>query len=394
MTLLFHERGVLNSPDAFLQVQHLYMKGTNVEIGAQIGGLARHRHQIEKKPVPDPLIAQCQNKYIETHYPIHWERMKGFAQAYGQSLDDTVCDFSTFGSPLGNTACSAVYYPPQTTVLHHGMLSRNLDFDIPLAAPQSIRERRTPFAKTYIMELRPDVGYASLTLFCFEVFGQALEGINSEGLAVVHLADATTATAFPHAGTGQLAVGLNEFLPIQLLLDTCSTAREAQEALLLNKHYYRCVPVHLLVADRAGNSFVWETGSIHNSEHIIDGKQQPQIVTNFLLHRYAPDVSFPETDPDRNSPENRFRILQRELRSIAGQYTPDFIRCTNLKVFYLDPMPHGKTASTQIARTLFHNIYDLDARTVRISFYLGEGEESGVENANVLRSEYIEFALG
>jgi len=393
MALELRERDVIATLDTFLRVQHLYMKGTNIEIGAQIGELARHRHQIEIKTVPNVLIAQCQNKYLQTHYPIHWERMKGFAQAYGQTLEDSTCDFSTFGIPLGDMACSAVYYPPRTTAHQHGMLSRNLDFDIPLEFSQDSKGKCTPFSKTYIMEMHPDVGYASLTLFCYEVFGQALEGINSEGLTVVHLADATTRAAFPQAATGQLAVGFNEFLPIQLLLDTCATAQEAQEALLLNKHYYRSVPVHLLIADRAGNSFVWEYGSVHNTEHIIWGKQQPQIITNFLLHCHSLDDFSGEMDADRNSAKNRFRILQREIQSTSTGYTPDFVRHTNQKVFYLDPIPQGKTASSAIERTLFHNIYDLDAKMVSISFYLGEGEETETENANVIRSEYIDFIL-
>jgi len=63
MALEFRERDVIATLDTFLQVQHLYMKGTNIEIGTQIGELARHRHQIEKKTVPNILIAQCQNKY-------------------------------------------------------------------------------------------------------------------------------------------------------------------------------------------------------------------------------------------------------------------------------------------------------------------------------------------
>ena len=209
----------------------------------------------------------------------------------------------------------------------------------------------------------------------------------------MHLADATTRAAFPQAATGQLAVGLNEFLPIQLLLDTCATVQEAQEVLLLNKHYYRSVPVHLLIADRAGNSFVWEYGSVHNTEHIIRGKQQPQIITNFLLHCHSLDDFSGEMDGDRNNAENRFRILQREIQSTSTGYTPDFVRHVNQKVFYLDPIPQGKTASSTIERTLFHNIYDLDEKMVSISFYLGEGEETETESANVIRSEYIDFIL-
>jgi penicillin V acylase-like amidase (Ntn superfamily) len=116
----------------------------------------------------------------------------------------------------------------------------------------------------------PQSSYPSISLFCFEVFGLALEGINSEGLAVIHLADADTRIDHEELATHQTRKGFNEFLPIQYLLDRCSTAPEAIEALRKMKHYHIAIPVHLLIADRQGDSYVFEYSS-DGSQKIYSG---------------------------------------------------------------------------------------------------------------------------
>jgi hypothetical protein len=45
-------------------------------------------------------------------------------------------------------------------------------------------------------------------------------------------------------------------------------------------------------------------------------------------------------------------------------------------------------------RTLWHSLYDADARTVRVKFYLGEGPDPADETKVVLEySPYLEFQL-
>ncbi len=58
--------------------------------------------------------------------------------------------------------------------------------------------------------------------------------------------------------TGMPRVGLAEQQVVRYLLDTCASAEEAKEALLLAKHYYFFTPCHFMVADRSGAAFVWE----------------------------------------------------------------------------------------------------------------------------------------
>lgn len=202
--------------------------------------------------------------YLRDNYPIHYERMKGFASEYNSTLNNHNFDFSIFGRPIGETACSAVYYPPSQTRENLAILSRNLDFVIS-------NDKNTPFRDIYFMELHPDEGYSSFSILTMEVFGQGLEGINSQGLTVVHLADGETAEKYPNGGRGEPGVGFNEFLIIQYILDTCANIQEAKEALLKSKHYYHSIPVHLIISDSSGKSFIWEFDEFRNKEYIIDG---------------------------------------------------------------------------------------------------------------------------
>lgn len=261
LALQFQETIVTGSPRDFMEARHLVLRGSNYEIGRKLGEIARERHHVRKAPGADPLRTRCQRRYLEKNYPIHLERMRGMADAYGVNLEDDAIDFSLLGDPVGNLGCSAVYYPPQTTSFQHGVISRNEDFITGTlgalfgAAPKA--HERPAASRPYVMEVYPDKGYPSLFVLSFELFGECLDGINSEGLAVAHLADEESMLKYPMEPTMSHAVGLHELQGMRLLLDTCADVNEAKEALLTNKHFYMMVPVHYLIADRHGNSFVW-----------------------------------------------------------------------------------------------------------------------------------------
>lgn len=185
--------------------------------------------------------------------------MAGFAKTFGEDIQQAKFDYSCFGATLGVPMCSAVYYPPCSTETKTGILSRNADLPL-VSFPQLIDEgmqnnKTRIMKKAYVVELHPNKGYSSLVMFCFELYGLALDGINSEGLAVTHLhGDVLNEKAYkPSLDSG---VGINEMLAVQLLLDTCKTVDEAKEILLCNKHFRMILPMHLLIADKYGNSFI------------------------------------------------------------------------------------------------------------------------------------------
>src|SRR5574344_296809 len=161
----------------FGKFKHLKIQGNNREIGFQLGRIAKNEYGIERPVIPDQEKLSCQRDYIKCNYPIHFEKMQGFAQAYGEALETSLVDYTCFGNPLGGIACSAVFYPPSITKERNGVLSRNLDFPI----------NSGTLSNPYVLELRPDTGYASLGILSFDLFGLQLDGINSEGLAVAHL---------------------------------------------------------------------------------------------------------------------------------------------------------------------------------------------------------------
>ena len=236
------DKKLITSYQDEVHLSHMVIEGTNEEIGYQLGCLAKEVHNINNSSNVSHSVIESQYDYLRANYPEHYARMIGYARAYGRSLDDHNLDFSFFGVVPDGTACSAVYYPPAITNTGRGSISRNLDFPI----PSNIKKPSFPFKQSYLVELHPDPGYSSISLYCFEVFGLAFEGINSEGLTVIHLADNDTKFHHENLATGKTAKGFNEFLPVQFLLDTCSTAKEAQDALQRTEHYHVAFATHLL----------------------------------------------------------------------------------------------------------------------------------------------------
>jgi hypothetical protein len=85
MPLFFQERPIVGDSRDTIQVRHLVLKGSNYEIGRKIGELAHDRHHVQKAPAADPLVVRCQRRYLQTHYPIYYERMRGIAEAFGRT---------------------------------------------------------------------------------------------------------------------------------------------------------------------------------------------------------------------------------------------------------------------------------------------------------------------
>lgn len=371
---------VINTPDSYSKVKHIVLKGTNREIGKELGRIAHKDHGLLPVKSESELISKSQVNYLRDNYNIHYERMKGFASEYNSTLYNNELDFSIFGNPLGETACSAVYYPPITTKENIGILSRNLDFVVS-------DEKDAPFKNVYLMELHPDVGYSSFAILTMEVFGQSLEGINSEGLTVVHLADGESAEKYPENGRGRPGVGFNEFLIIQYLLDTCANIQEAKEALLKAKHYYHCIPVHLIISDSSGESFIWEFEEMRNKEYVIDGSDKPQIITNFLISKYGDK---PEKLPIKdNRPEcafNRFKKLHKEISKKDGNYTFDDVVNNNTSVHFKGILDFS--SKDEQARTLMHTVYYPQKKEVYIDFYLNEDSDG-----NHNRSNFYKFTI-
>ncbi|MCP4178681.1 MAG: linear amide C-N hydrolase [bacterium] len=387
MALKIEELNVHDKKGDYVNVKHLRLFGKNREIGYKLGELAKNRHRIKKPKHTSTLYRNCQHNYLIKNYPVHYERMLGYSNAYGDVLNQSEYDYTSFGVTLNTPACSAVYYPPQYTETGTGIISRNAD--LPLSSFSEIISGKNQdnedsvMSKPYIMELYPDKGYSSIIMFFFELYGSGLDGVNSEGLSVVHLhADNPNAKAYKPSM--ESSVGINEMLVVQLLLDNCKTVDEAKEMLLSNKHYRMILPTHLLIADRYGKSFVWEYPPEHNKDYFIDGNSETQIITNFPLHQYPSIDTFPESK-DLSCPFARYKTLDNALRNTKGRISTDRIKEINFLVFIGDEM--FESIPEKKERTIYHNLYETHKKSMEISFYRKD------ENNKQLRTEYFKFQL-
>ncbi|MBU7048091.1 MAG: linear amide C-N hydrolase [Theionarchaea archaeon] len=409
-----NETTILNKDRSFMTVRHLVIKGTNFEIGKKLAEIAIKRHNLSQETVitDDPVVTHARRNYFARNYPIHLERARGVAVALGVDLRDDWFDVTEIPYnwdllPLdAPMACSVVYYPPQTTLTGSGYLSRNYDFPtgvladiIGISLPSEIRQILRPMmADTYIIEMYPeDGGYASLYLTCFELLSTALDGINSEGLMVSINADDTSMVDPSTIIISKRRIGLHEFQGMRLLLDTCATVEEAKEALLINKHFHRFMPCHYFIADRDGNSFVYEHSNGHNHEYIIDGTNKPFVVTNHPLHRSQPIENLPEKT--NTSSYERYKVLIKAIERSSLPYTTDLMKEINTSVSVsqvISWIPNDQrqqiVASPGFSRTLWHCIYDSNARCLEIKFYLGD-ELTDNGNFIELYTDYTRFLL-
>src|SRR5205823_6714220 len=114
-----------------------------------------------------------------------------------------------------------------------------------------------PTARPYLVELHPDHGYASIAMVAYDLLSGVLDGMNSEGLTVTMAMDDELFSKYPMEPALGSAPGMGVLQMLRFLLDTCGSVDEAKEALLMTKQYYEYIPVHYLIADRFGKSFVW-----------------------------------------------------------------------------------------------------------------------------------------
>jgi hypothetical protein len=387
------DRVVAGSPNDFQEVRHLVLKGTNEEIGRALAAIGRERHQIKPGVSRDAVRTRAQRRYLERNYPHLLDRMRGVASAFGQRIDDDTTDFNGLGylmRPGGG--CSVMFIPPSRTASGRGLVSRNYDF-----TTGTIDGRRPPqgelpcTARPYVLELHPNRGYGSLSICSYDLLNGVLDGINSEGLTVALLADDELAEKFKMEPALDTGVGLGVQQVLRVLLDTCANVEEAKEALLTTKQFYELIPVHYMVADRHGKSFVWEYSQAHNREYIVENPGQPLISTNFSLHRYMEGTSPPSAQKVK-SVCSRYCLMADRLAHQQGKVSESFVKETHKAA---DALWSGDPARQRASvRTLWHALYQPETRSIQVSFYLRDeapAEKDG--KPRIARTDYLSFAL-
>jgi hypothetical protein len=363
---------VAGSPSDFMIVRHVRLSGTNEQIGKELAAIAMRLHGIEA-PKGDADEVARRIAWYRTHWPEHWARTRGVADAFGpkpgaDGFDPTDLPYNMAVAP----GCSTVYYPGSCVTTGHAMLSRNYDFStahyaefVGKKAPDGAR----PFtADPYVVEVRPDRGHAALYVCAYNLLA-AIDGINDKGLGVALLADDSSPRIEPPRTDG---TGVAELTMVRYLLDRCATAKEARELLATVPYSWSFTPCHYIVGDASGDSFVWEITPDLERRFVVDGGGAPQVVTNHLLSQFEGEL------PEGNS-FDRYRRLQAGIRAIGPKLTPDQVRSTNECA--------AVPVAAEGAATLWHSVYDLADRSLRVSFWLGE------QDGRQRRTEYLEFRL-
>jgi hypothetical protein len=272
-----------------------------------------------------------------------------------------------------------------------------------MPAPSGVQPKPA-YSEPYIMEVYPDVGYSSLYLACMDLLGACFDGVNAAGLTVSLLGDGDPGNASLADPRRLFRVGINELQVPRLLLDTCATVEEAQLALLLNKHYTVMLSCHYIIADQHGKSFIWEHAAGHNLEYILEGSGAPQVVTNHPLHPTPARAAPSEQRADRpaawrGDTHARHRTLSHHIAAHAGSYSMDFLKETNACVFLDDAVMREYVELTRLeqlaaGRTLWHSVYDIQERSLEVSFYLrDEPDGEHGEPKRAIRSAYHRFQL-
>jgi hypothetical protein len=398
MSLVKSAKVIAGGADDFATVTHLLLAGSNREIGRELASIAIDELGAVPTLTRSPLKTRGQRLYMRRHYPIHYERMCGVAEAFGKDVEDDRFDFSLLPYHWGKAGCTVTYYPPSRTVNGHGMMGRNFDYSLGDAHAQRPEPGMMPVgSRPYLFEIYPDDGYPSLYMGIFDMLGTC-DGINSEGLTVAIMTDDEAIENFPIDPSNGPAVGFEEFLTLRFLLDTCATVEEAKEALLLSKHYYRLWPYHYLIADRHGDSFVWEYSQAHNQEYYLDNHGAIQFSSNHPLHLYDTLADLPlirKYDPGLSYP--RFRTLARALADESATYSLEDIKRIDLLVspetLRRDLAEHLRPGEVE-QRSLWHSIYDIDERRIYLDFYLRDQPvPDNSADRRMIRSQYYTFQL-
>jgi hypothetical protein len=371
-TLRFREHTVAGTDRDLMVVRSLRLEGSNVQIGARLAGIAQERHGSKGDRAPGSVATE-QLTWLKTHWPEMAARAEGVATFFGRKAGEGGFDPTSLSYNLaGRPGCSVVYYPPSSVSNGHAMLSRNYDFPTgtysEITGAPAVPGARSMTGDPYVIEAHPDRGYASLYTCAYDLLG-CVDGVNEKGLAVALLADDASPEKTPSVGAGLTEVTLTRFV-----LDRCATAAEARRLLRTAPYHYSFTPCHYMIGDASGDSFIWEITPDLKNRFQVDGSGSPQVVTNHLVSRYGT-----EKLPQGNT-FDRFRRLSHEIAERRSRVTPDEVRTINQCV--------AVPKEARGAATLWHAVYDLPEKKVRISFFLGRTPD-GTDR----RTPYVDFGF-
>lgn len=352
-----------------LVARHVRLAGSEKEIGRKLAILGNsHAGMVGRV---EPKIGRERSDWFRKNWPQVSDRGLGVAAEHQIDPKDTGQDIYSLSynvrAPFG---CSCSYYPPDRTTTGHALLSRNYDFSTGTLAELTGRAK-TPglrgfTADPYLIETRPDKGFDTLMMVSYDLVAGCIDGINEYGLAVALLADDQAQSAKRADGP---QVGLGEIEVPRFFLERC---RNVDECVALAKkipYYFTFIPCHYIVGDPSGRSAVIEWEASSKKLHVIEGGKKPQVVTNHLLSAYSDSMAKADDGPGGSF--TRFKKLRRAIDPRGRMSKAEIIE------FHQSVMPRGGApVDRPVGRTLWHSLYDLNDRSLSISFYLRDSEKA------------------
>ena len=386
-TLVKNEIILPKGAGEYMEVRHIVVKGTNEEIGRVLGDIARKDFGSGLSRYASPLYGREQQKYMKNNYPILLDRMTGVAGSYGLVPGDGNYDTSSLPYGIGPAACSLVYFPGNVTADGHARYSRNMDYFIVTPAEvfgnANAGSDEKLCSKNYVLELYPDSGYPSIVIGSFDLLNAPLDGMNSQGVTVSMLVDNDAAQTT--VTDSSRASGLSTFQAMRLVLDTATDVDAAKRIILANNVTMLSVPLHMLIADRSGRSFIAEMSDKDFQWHFTDNVDKPQILTNHAVYKYPDTGTFPSIPAtDEYNSFNRYRKLDAYITSHKGQFTEDdALNSMSLVKANTDLAMEGGSRPLPM-RTVWTSVFDLEERSAKVSFYLKDGKKDPEKNPSGL----------
>ncbi len=111
MAIQATETTVAEGPTDFLEAKHVVLRGANREIGRALAEITRNQFDVQLQLAPDPVVLGALREYLQGHYPIHYQRMLGVADAYELTADDPRFDSSGLAYLFELPGCSSAFIP-------------------------------------------------------------------------------------------------------------------------------------------------------------------------------------------------------------------------------------------------------------------------------------------
>ena len=393
----------------YTKPRHIVVKGSNEEIGFDLGTLAKNEYGVELGKYKDPIYGKARREYLARNWPAMLERSKGVLRAFGIPEQDIVHDatqlpFDFYGYSKGRSldfnTCSAAVLPIEKSKNNGGpFVSRNFDL-MAMHLWCDLQGQKAPegahkcWSRGVVLELQPDKAYKSILVGGQELLTPYIDGINEKGLYMSLFHDPAAVGDEGGVASGECFSGVSMVQTVSLLMDTCATVEQAKFQLLSNRIIQTILTAHAIIADADGNSTIFEITSKSQEYVFTDRKKgEPQFITNHPISSYPELSTFPMFD--KNSEHNTFQRMCI-FKDAYAKLTPPFEKkdaTTMTDAVHCAFVDDDKAEAAPMERTLINTTADLSKPEISVRWYLGDvGPIAGTNHMEDRMSEYYTLA--